>query len=104
MVRLLAAEKLREGSLSAAVAEAYFDKDAPADAETRAAAGKLGVELRREARALDWDQRRTLIAPAVDVFLDGISYLDRIKMASSAWDLLWFALALGAAWKIAEPS
>lgn len=103
LVKLLVYDKVQRGELDEAVAEAYLDKEAPVDAETRAAAGKLEIPLRSELKGLGWDRKRALIAPVVDRFLDGLSYFDRIKMASGFWDLLWFSLALAAAWKIVEP-
>jgi hypothetical protein len=53
---------------------------------------------------MDEDEMDSVATHFAQLFIGELSFMDRMQATMSGWDLLWFFLALGTAWRLASGS
>ena len=54
--------------------------------------------------AMDQDEMDSVATHFAQLFIGELGFMDRMQATMSGWDLLWFFLALGTAWRLASGS
>ena len=53
---------------------------------------------------MDEDEMDSVATHFAQLFIGELGFMDRMQATMSGWDLLWFFLALGTAWRLASGS
>ncbi len=77
---------------------ALNEKEMPLSANETRILGEEKSRIAGELQQMSDEDREAIAEPLVDRILADISWLDRLSL--SFFDLLWIALAIGAAWKV----
>lgn len=79
-------------------------RSAPDDSVAVAARTRLSDALDERIAAMSEAERESVATRYARAVVSDLGFVDRIRATLSAWDLLWFFLAVGTAWKLTAGS